>query len=113
MGVYVSFAPHLHAGQYAAAEEALTQGLALAAARNDQGHVPPLLRVRADVLATRDADPAEELRLRLEGVRLATELGLMPEAAHGHLGLSRFHRRAGDESQATASLATALDLYES
>lgn len=71
----------------------------------------PLLRVRADVLATRKADPAEELRLRHEGLRLATELGMVPEAAHGHLGLSRFHRRAGDESRATANFATALDLY--
>jgi tetratricopeptide (TPR) repeat protein len=108
---FLSASTHLHAGQYAAAEEALTQGLALAAARNDQGHVPPLLRVRADLLATREWDPAEELRLRLEGVRLATELGLIPEAAHGHFGLSRYHRRAGDASRVTASLATALDLY--
>jgi predicted ATPase len=103
-------AAHLEAGQLVEADTALAQGLSNVEIRGERGHVPPLWRLRAELLFRRATDPDEELRLRRESVRLATDLGLKPEVAHGHLRLSRFYRRAGDEARANASLAIALDL---
>jgi DNA-binding SARP family transcriptional activator len=108
---FLTASAHLHAGELATADEALAQGLTITAARDEQGHVAPLLRLKAEVLAHRGVDPEEELRCRQESLRLATELGMRPETAHAHFGLRRFYRRAGDEARAQASLITALGLF--
>jgi hypothetical protein len=45
------------------------------------------------------------------GLTLAMELGLRPEIAHCHLGLSRLYRRTGKREQAQEHLTTASTMY--
>jgi hypothetical protein len=45
------------------------------------------------------------------GLAPAMELGLRPEIAHCHLGLSRLYRRTGQREQAQEHLTTAMTMY--
>ena len=46
-----------------------------------------------------------------EALRRANERGMRPLAAHCHLGLGRFYRRAGEAGRAREHLAEAKKLY--
>jgi tetratricopeptide (TPR) repeat protein len=105
----VTAAAYLAAGCPADAAGEIEQGLAAAAALGARGRRAPLLRLRAELLADRDAAAARE---RLGEARaLADELGLRPEAAHCQLGLAALCRRTGDAAGAERHLGAAIAMY--
>ena len=53
----------------------------------------------------------EPLRLVIEGLALATDLGMRPLVAHCHLGLGKLYRRTGQREQAREHVTTATTMY--
>jgi class 3 adenylate cyclase/tetratricopeptide (TPR) repeat protein len=108
----------LTAGVYLAAgcpEEArveVRQGLAAVTARNARAYRAPLLRLEAQVLSGQTSpDLATALERLGEALALAAGLGMRPEVAHCHLGLSKLYRRTGKQQDAQEHLTTASTMY--
>ena len=103
---------YLAAGCPEAARVEVRQGLAAATERNARAYRAPLLRLEAHVL-WEQASPelATALERLREALELAVELGMRPEVAHCHLGLSKLYRRTGKGEQAREHLTTATTMY--
>ena len=46
-----------------------------------------------------------------DGLKLATDLGMLPLVAHCHLGLGKLYRQTGDNAKAQEHLTTAVTMY--
>jgi hypothetical protein len=102
----------LAAGDVAAAEAEIDRGLAVTEARNARCYLPTLFRLRSEILVRRESVDFTGAETSLErGLALAMELGLRPEIAHCHLGISRLYRRTGKRDQAREHLTTATTMY--
>jgi class 3 adenylate cyclase/tetratricopeptide (TPR) repeat protein len=88
------------------------RALALTRAHGERGYQAYALRLLGDIHAQRqppDIAPAET-HYR-DALALAEELGMRPLQAHCHLGLGTLYARAGQQEQARAELATAVEVY--
>ncbi len=102
----------LAAGDVAAAEAEIDRGLAVTEARNARCYLPTLFRLRSEILVRPESVDFTGAETSLErGLALAMELGLLPEIAHCHLGISRLYRRTGKREQAQEHLTTATTMY--
>jgi ATP/maltotriose-dependent transcriptional regulator MalT len=102
----------LAAGNVAAAEAEIDRGLAFTERRNARCYLPMLFRLRSEILVRRESVNFPGAATSLErGLALAMELGLRPEIAHCHLGLSRVYRRTGQREQAPQHLTTATTMF--
>ncbi|HEY7141072.1 MAG TPA: sigma 54-interacting transcriptional regulator [Methylomirabilota bacterium] len=90
------------------AERALDQ----ARQRGQRGHEAWLRRLFGEITAAGAAGgaPAVADHYR-QALALATELGMRPLAAHCHLDLGQWHRRAGDHAKAQEHMERARALY--
>jgi class 3 adenylate cyclase/tetratricopeptide (TPR) repeat protein len=101
---------YLAAGAYEDARTEIEHGLTAATERHARGHLAPLQRLAAEILA-HDHDFAGA-RARLEDALVAgAEQDMRPEAAHCHLGLGKLYRRTDNRVQAQEHLATATTMY--
>jgi tetratricopeptide (TPR) repeat protein len=100
---------YLAAGCLEEAGADIRRGLAEATERDARGFLAPLLRLEGEVLAPREPARAQE-RLE-EALALATELGMLPEMAHCHLGLGKLHRHTGNGEQTRKHLTIATSMY--
>ena len=102
----------LAAGDVAAAEAEIDRWLAFTEPRNARCYLPTLFRLRSEILVRRESVDFTGAATSLErGLALAMELGLRPEIAHCHLGLSRLYRRTGQREQAQEHLTTATTMF--
>jgi hypothetical protein len=96
----------------AAAEAEIDRGLAFTEPRDARCYLPTLFRLRSEILVRRESVDGTGAATSLErGLALAMELGLRPEIAHCHLGLSRLYRRTGQREQAQEHLTTATTMF--
>jgi tetratricopeptide (TPR) repeat protein len=88
------------------------EALDLARAQNERGSQAYALRVFGDIACHDEplAAEAAESCLR-DALRLATELGMLPLAAHCRLGLGKLYRRVGSREQAREHLAAVITMY--
>ncbi len=108
----VTASAYLAAGHLSEAHSEITQGLSLATERQARGYLPPLLRLRADVLMRqRIEDSTGPLQCLEQGLDLAADLGMRPEVAHCHLGFARLHRQQGSREKAEEHMATATAMF--
>jgi len=102
----------LAAGDLVAAEAEIDRWLAFTEPRNARCYLPTLFRLRSEILVRRESVDFTAAATSLErGLVLAMELGLRPEIAHCHLGLSRLYRRTGQREQAQEHLTTATTMF--
>jgi hypothetical protein len=85
-------------------------GLEIVRRTGAHGHLPPLLRLRAE-LFLRDGSPEDATLLCREALDLATALGLRPEVAHCHLGLGAVYRHTRQREQAHEQFTIARTMY--
>jgi class 3 adenylate cyclase/tetratricopeptide (TPR) repeat protein len=100
----------LAAGAYEDGRPEIQQGLAAAVERHADGHVPPLLRLAAELL-THDADFAEARTRLEEAIATAAAHEMRPELAHCYLALGKLYRRTGKREQAQEHLTIATTMY--
>jgi tetratricopeptide (TPR) repeat protein len=101
----------LAAGRLAEARAEVNRGIAHVDAGNVVGHRPQLLRLRSEILA-RSGAYAEAISCGDEGRGLASEMGMRPEVAHGHLTLGRVFGLAGDRAEARRHSEIAAAMFE-
>jgi len=108
----VSASMYLVAGNLAEAHAAATQGFALAIAKNARGYQAPLLRLQAEVIRRREPGEFDKaLHCLQQSLALATELGMRPELAHGHLALGRMYRSVDDHARVREYLDSAINMF--
>jgi tetratricopeptide (TPR) repeat protein len=94
------------------AREIGTQALERTRARSERGIEASALRLLAEIAAKADPpDPEQAETSYRQALALATELGMRPLAAHGHLGLGSLLRRVDRSDEAQVELETAAELY--
>jgi DNA-binding NtrC family response regulator/tetratricopeptide (TPR) repeat protein len=99
-------------GRLEEAHAAAARVLSLARERGERGREADALRLLGDVAAQRERlDGTAAESHYSQGLALATELGMLPLAAHCHLGLGELYRRTGDRARAQEQLATATTMY--
>jgi tetratricopeptide (TPR) repeat protein len=103
---------YLRAGRVRDASLQADRALDLARQRGQRGHEAWIRRLLGEIAAQSDAagTPSVEDHYR-QALGLAAELGMRPLAAHAHLGLGRWYRRAGDRAKAREHTAIARTLY--
>jgi len=88
------------------------QALDLARKHKQRGHEVYALRLLGEVAARRGPADVGEAETHYRGaIGLANELGMRPLAAHGHLGLGKLYRRAGQRAAAQEHLTIAAGMY--
>jgi DNA-binding NtrC family response regulator/tetratricopeptide (TPR) repeat protein len=103
---------YLRAGRPGDASQLADRGLDLARQRGQRGHEAWLRWLHGEIAAQSDAaGPLAAEEHYGQALALATELGMQPLAAHCHLGLGQWHRRAGDRAKAQEHMAIARTLY--
>ena len=115
MGLAEAF---LRAGRVRDAGQQAERALDLARRRGQRGYEAWIRWLHGEIAARSDAAdaadaaglPTAEEHYR-QALALATELGMQPLAAHCHLGLGQWHRRAGDPAKAQEHMALARELY--
>ena len=99
---------HLHAGRLDQARTRAEEALEHAVSRGERGTQAWTLRLLAEITMHPTASGAEEaLDFYRQALELAGQLGMRPLVAHCHLGLTRLHRRTGDQAKAGEHLAVA------
>jgi tetratricopeptide (TPR) repeat protein len=101
---------YLAAGAYEDARAEIYQGLAAAAERHAHGHLAPLQRLAAELLAHDDDFAGARARLD-EALVSAADHEMRPEVAHCHLALGRLSRRTGRRQEAQEYLTAATTMY--
>jgi tetratricopeptide (TPR) repeat protein len=92
----------------ALAEQALT----LARAHQERGNEAYALRLLGDIAARREPPEGEPaVAYYRQALTLANELGMRPLVAHCHRGLGTLYTAIGQQEQARAELATAVEMY--
>ena len=80
--------------------------------RGQRGHEAWIRWLHGGIAAQSDAaGPLTVEEHYRQALVLATELGMQPLAAHCHLGLGQWHRRAGGRARAQEHMAIARTLY--
>jgi class 3 adenylate cyclase/tetratricopeptide (TPR) repeat protein len=103
---------HLHASRLEEATALAARALEQARTRQERGHEAYALHLLGDIATHRDPPEVAEADARYRQVlALAEELGMRPLVAHCHLGLGSLYARTGQQEQARAELAAAIDLY--
>jgi tetratricopeptide (TPR) repeat protein len=93
---------------HALAEGALT----IARAHQERGHEAYALRLLGAIAARRDPPEGESAVAHYrQALALADKLGMRPLLAHCHRGLGTLYATTGQQEQARAELATAINLY--
>ncbi len=103
---------HLLGGSLENATRLAAQALDRATAHKEVGHEAYALRLIGEIAVRRippDLPSAETAFQR--ALELAVQLGMRPLEAHCRVALADLHRKAGRESQASAELLAAADLY--
>jgi class 3 adenylate cyclase len=103
-------ATYLMTGSITEAQREVEAGLELIQRTDARGHLPPLLRLRAELLLS-ESSPDEAAHDCREAIDLATALDLRPEVAHCHLSFSNVYRRTGRREQAREHLRIATTMY--
>jgi class 3 adenylate cyclase/tetratricopeptide (TPR) repeat protein len=101
---------YLMSGRMTEARREVDAGLEVVRRTDARGHLPPLLRLRSELLL-RDNSPDEAAHCCREAIDLATALDLRPEVAHCHLGLGKVYWRTGQRELAREHLFTATTMY--
>lgn len=96
-------------GRIGQAEALAQRAIALSRARGERGYEGWALRLLAE--ATGGRAPAAAERSYAGALALAEELGMVPLAAHCHLGRGRLRRRLGDHDRARADLSASTHLF--
>jgi tetratricopeptide (TPR) repeat protein len=102
----------LLAGRHDEAWQHARQALDLARQYRERGYEALALRQLGVVYAhaaSPDVEPAETFYR--QALTLAEELGMRPLQAHCHLGLGTLYATTGQQEQARAALAAAIELY--
>jgi tetratricopeptide (TPR) repeat protein len=103
---------HLHAGRLEEARTLAAPALEYFRTHQERGHEAYALRLLGDIAAHREPPQVEEAEASYrQALALADELGMRPLMAHCHLGLGTLYARTGQQEQARAELAAAIDLY--
>jgi class 3 adenylate cyclase/tetratricopeptide (TPR) repeat protein len=103
---------HLLAGRIDDAEISGTRALAMARGRGQRGDEASALHLLGDVAAHRElADTEGVVRQLRSAAGLAEELSMRPLAARCRFTLAGIYRRAGDRSQASHELQTAVSSF--
>jgi tetratricopeptide (TPR) repeat protein len=103
---------HLLAGRLREAQALAEQALAHARERQERGHEAYALRLLGDIAARRE--PPERNQAEAydrQALTLAEELGMRPLVAHCHHSLGSLYAKIGQQEQARAELAAAIELY--
>jgi tetratricopeptide (TPR) repeat protein len=88
------------------------QALDLARQHKERAHEALALHQHGTVHAHADPPDAEQAAAHYQqALALAEELGMRPLQAHCHLGLGTLYAKTGQQEQARAELAAAIDLY--
>jgi tetratricopeptide (TPR) repeat protein len=104
---------YLLAGRTGEAARLAERAAQLAEQHAERGNQAYALRLAGDIAARAEGSRAETAEgAYRKAIGLAEELGMTPLLAHGHLGLGRLYRRAGDDGAAGAHLRRAIALYE-
>jgi tetratricopeptide (TPR) repeat protein len=99
------------AGELDRAREVGTHALRLAQEHKERGHEAWAVHTLGRLAAQLDAPSHEEAaRLIDHALRLATELGMRPLAAHCHVAFGQIRAMAGDQLNAKHYLAAGADL---
>jgi class 3 adenylate cyclase/tetratricopeptide (TPR) repeat protein len=100
------------AGRLEEAKQLGQRALEAARDQKQQGYQADALRLLGDIATRREppeSAPAETYYR--QALALAGELGMRPLQAHCHRGLGMLYARTGQQEQAHAALAAAIDLY--
>jgi class 3 adenylate cyclase/tetratricopeptide (TPR) repeat protein len=103
---------HLLVGRLEEARAFAEGALVDTCARQERGNQAYALLLLGDIAARREPpeiDPAEAYYRN--ALTLADELGMRPLLAHGHRGLGKLYRRAGQRERAQDHLTTATTMY--
>ncbi len=103
---------YLRAGRPRDASQQAERALELARQRGQRGHEAWIRWLHGEIAAQSDAAAPHVVEEHYrQALALATELGMQPLAAHCHLALGQWHRRAGDRAQSQEHMAIARALY--
>jgi tetratricopeptide (TPR) repeat protein len=104
---------YLLAGRTGEAARLAERAGQLAERHAERGNQAYALRLAGDIAARVGGSRSETAEGAYQkAIALAEELGMTPLLAHGHLGLGRLYRRAGDHGAAEPHLRRAIALYE-
>ena len=102
----------MHTSSLEKAHAIAEPALALTRAQQERGHHAYALHLLGDIAARRNPPDIELAKAYYQRVlTLAEELGMCPLQAHCHCDLSTLYATAGQQKQARAEYATAIDLY--
>jgi len=100
---------HLLAGRSENALPLAERSLQLAREHKERGHEAYALRLLGEIRSQANPSETDNAIARYGGARaIAEELGMRPLMVHCDLGLSRLHRRTGNQQRAQECLTTAL-----
>jgi tetratricopeptide (TPR) repeat protein len=103
---------YLAAGRTEQAHCLAVKARALASERKQRGNDAYALRMLGEVAAhLHSAEAAMAEGYYRLAMALAGEIGMRPLVAHCHLGLSKLHRRRGDQGQTQEHLTKAMAMY--
>jgi DNA-binding NtrC family response regulator/tetratricopeptide (TPR) repeat protein len=103
---------HLLAGRSDEAGRLGHEALRLARRRGERGYEAWVLRILGEIASIRDLGvPGGPEGFYFDALRLATELGMRPLAAHCHLGLGKLYHRTGAREEAKEHLTIATAMY--
>jgi tetratricopeptide (TPR) repeat protein len=103
---------HMLAGHLEEAQTLAKRALAVSGERQEQANQAYALTGLGEIATRREPPGVEEAQTSYrQALALANELGMRPLVAHCRLGLGRLYARMGQQEQARAELAAAIDRY--
>jgi tetratricopeptide (TPR) repeat protein len=103
---------YMRAGHLEEGRRHVRQALERARAHRERGHEAYALWLLGELVAHDDSPQAAPAEAHyFQALTLAEELGMHPLQAHCHRGLGTLYAATGQQEQARAALAAAIDLY--